>query len=250
MRAAGIDVDLEGQRRRTSARPSRPSGHHPILALWHGRILAATRLFSAPRHRRHHQRELRRRMDRAHHGEVRLRRGARIDVARRNEGAAAAGSRCEVARAWHSRSMVRAARRKSRSQERCGWRKPPAIRCCRFTARPPRAGRSTAGIARRSRSRSRPWRSRSPNRSMCRGMRTTRRSKNGASKLQQLAGRMQAAVHGTPMPLVLVSSKRFVDHVTPAGHPERPERAQALARGRRVIQGAGRRGGRTSIGDR
>ena len=31
------------------------------------------------------------------------------------------------------------------------------------------------------------------------------------------------------MPLVLVSSKRFVDHVTPAGHPERPERAQALA---------------------
>lgn len=30
------------------------------------------------------------------------------------------------------------------------------------------------------------------------------------------------------MPLVLVSSKRFVDHVTPAGHPERPERAQTL----------------------
>ena len=30
------------------------------------------------------------------------------------------------------------------------------------------------------------------------------------------------------MPLVIVSSKRFVDHVTPAGHPERPERAQTL----------------------
>lgn len=30
------------------------------------------------------------------------------------------------------------------------------------------------------------------------------------------------------MPLVLVSSKRFVDHVTPAGHPERPERAHVL----------------------
>jgi acetoin utilization deacetylase AcuC-like enzyme len=30
------------------------------------------------------------------------------------------------------------------------------------------------------------------------------------------------------MPLVLVSSKRFVDHVTPVGHPERPERAQVL----------------------
>jgi acetoin utilization deacetylase AcuC-like enzyme len=31
------------------------------------------------------------------------------------------------------------------------------------------------------------------------------------------------------MPLVLISSPRFVDHVTPAGHPERPERAQTLA---------------------
>ena len=30
------------------------------------------------------------------------------------------------------------------------------------------------------------------------------------------------------MPLVLVSSKRFVDHVTPVGHPERPERAQVF----------------------
>lgn len=30
------------------------------------------------------------------------------------------------------------------------------------------------------------------------------------------------------MPLVLVSSKRFVDHVTPVGHPERPERADVL----------------------
>jgi acetoin utilization deacetylase AcuC-like enzyme len=30
------------------------------------------------------------------------------------------------------------------------------------------------------------------------------------------------------MPLVLVSSPRLVDHVTPAGHPERPERAETL----------------------
>jgi acetoin utilization deacetylase AcuC-like enzyme len=30
------------------------------------------------------------------------------------------------------------------------------------------------------------------------------------------------------MPLVVVSSKRFLDHVTPVGHPERPERAQVL----------------------
>ena len=30
------------------------------------------------------------------------------------------------------------------------------------------------------------------------------------------------------MALLLVSSKRFVDHVTPVGHPERPERAEVL----------------------
>lgn len=30
------------------------------------------------------------------------------------------------------------------------------------------------------------------------------------------------------MSLILVSSKRFVDHVTPVGHPERPERAEVL----------------------
>ena len=52
------------------------------------------------------------------------------------------------------------------------------------------------------------------------------------------------------MPLVLVSSKRFVDHVTPVGHPERPERAQALTAVADVVQGAGRRGGRASRGDR
>jgi acetoin utilization deacetylase AcuC-like enzyme len=30
------------------------------------------------------------------------------------------------------------------------------------------------------------------------------------------------------MSLVLVSSRRFIDHVTPVGHPERPERAEVL----------------------
>jgi acetoin utilization deacetylase AcuC-like enzyme len=30
------------------------------------------------------------------------------------------------------------------------------------------------------------------------------------------------------MPLTLVTSKRFADHVTPVGHPERPERAEVL----------------------
>ena len=30
------------------------------------------------------------------------------------------------------------------------------------------------------------------------------------------------------MPLTLISSKRFVDHVPPVGHPERPERAEVF----------------------
>jgi acetoin utilization deacetylase AcuC-like enzyme len=30
------------------------------------------------------------------------------------------------------------------------------------------------------------------------------------------------------MPLTLISSRRFVDHVTPVGHPERPERAEVF----------------------
>ena len=50
-------------------------------------------LLPPPRHRRDHQRELRRRVDRADHRAVRLWHGARIDVARRAEGAAAAGAR-------------------------------------------------------------------------------------------------------------------------------------------------------------
>jgi acetoin utilization deacetylase AcuC-like enzyme len=42
------------------------------------------------------------------------------------------------------------------------------------------------------------------------------------------------------MPLVLVSSPRFVDHVTPAGHPERPERAETMeAVAARFAEGGG-----------
>ena len=44
---------------------------------------ARHRLLPPPRHRRDHQRELRRRMDRAHHRALRLRHGARLDVERR-----------------------------------------------------------------------------------------------------------------------------------------------------------------------
>jgi acetoin utilization deacetylase AcuC-like enzyme len=32
------------------------------------------------------------------------------------------------------------------------------------------------------------------------------------------------------MPLTLISSERFIDHVTPVGHPERPERAEVFNR--------------------
>ena len=76
----------------TSTRSSR-GGRQPIMAFWHGRILPATYLLPPPRHRRHHQRELRRRVDRRHHRAVRLRHGARLDVARRPQGAAAAEAR-------------------------------------------------------------------------------------------------------------------------------------------------------------
>ena len=50
-------------------------------------------LLPRPRHRRHHQRELRRRVDRPHHAALRLPAGARIDVARRQAGAAADAAR-------------------------------------------------------------------------------------------------------------------------------------------------------------
>jgi acetoin utilization deacetylase AcuC-like enzyme len=41
------------------------------------------------------------------------------------------------------------------------------------------------------------------------------------------------------MSLVVVSSKRFVDHVTPVGHPERPERAEALSAVAALFKGEG-----------
>mgnify|MGYP003694598517 CR=1 FL=1 len=98
-------------------------------------------LLPPPRHRRHHERELRRRVDRRHHRAVRLRHGARIDVARRPAGAAAArratwrpASR-RVSR-WTARAVLRA----SRSRAPCGSRSRPAIPCCRFTSRPTAAG--------------------------------------------------------------------------------------------------------------
>jgi acetoin utilization deacetylase AcuC-like enzyme len=43
------------------------------------------------------------------------------------------------------------------------------------------------------------------------------------------------------MPLVLVSSERFVDHVTPAGHPERPERAEVFNKVAEAFKASGGR---------
>ena len=94
----------------------------------------------------------------------------------------------------------------------------------------------TAGIGRRSRSRSprSPWRSAQPI------VRAQRRGRSGASKRRRQPASQQA-LDGLPADSArscYVASagqlaKRFVDHVTPVGHPERPERAEMLASGGR-----------------
>ena len=43
------------------------------------------------------------------------------------------------------------------------------------------------------------------------------------------------------MPLTLITSERFIDHVTPAGHPERPERAEVFNRVAEAFKSAGGR---------
>jgi acetoin utilization deacetylase AcuC-like enzyme len=43
------------------------------------------------------------------------------------------------------------------------------------------------------------------------------------------------------MPLTLISSERFIDHVTPPGHPERPERAEVFNRVADAFKAAGGR---------
>ena len=103
-----LDVEVEGQRRRARRGDPRPraASHSCLLARPHPPGHA---LLSTPRHRRDHQRKLRRRVDRADHHEVRLRHRARLDVARRAEGAAAAGPRREVqGRGVHARRSARA----------------------------------------------------------------------------------------------------------------------------------------------
>ena len=43
------------------------------------------------------------------------------------------------------------------------------------------------------------------------------------------------------MPLTLISSERFIDHVTPVGHPERPERAEVFNRVAEAFKAGGGR---------
>ena len=43
------------------------------------------------------------------------------------------------------------------------------------------------------------------------------------------------------MPLTLISSERFVDHITPVGHPERPERAEVFNRVAEAFKASGGR---------
>jgi acetoin utilization deacetylase AcuC-like enzyme len=43
------------------------------------------------------------------------------------------------------------------------------------------------------------------------------------------------------MPLTLISSRRFIDHVTPVGHPERPERAEVFESAARAFDDEGGR---------
>ena len=87
--AARADVPLARGRRRASrvGRGVGPTADPRALARAHP---AGDHLLPRPRRRRDHQREFRRRVDRAHHAAVRLPAGARIDLARRPARAAAA----------------------------------------------------------------------------------------------------------------------------------------------------------------
>ena len=112
------------------------SGRQPVMAFWHGRILPATYYFR----RRGIVVITSENFDgewiAADHRAVRLRHGARIDVARRR-----ARRCCSSCATWRraspraSRSTARAVRRASRSRAPCGWRRRPAIPSCRFTSR-------------------------------------------------------------------------------------------------------------------
>ena len=65
-RGAGRTLTLARSRAASTSTRSLQSGRQPILALWHGRILRRAAPLPRSRHRRHHQPELRRRVDCRH----------------------------------------------------------------------------------------------------------------------------------------------------------------------------------------
>ena len=136
-------------------------------------------LLPSPRDRRHHQRKLRRRVDRPHHRAIWLR-----NCAEARQPAAASRrcinscATCEREDPRASRSMARVAPRELRSLGPCGSPRTRATRCCRFTWRRRPTGACAAGTGRRSRSRSAPSHSWLANRSRWRRDRRTTRSKS------------------------------------------------------------------------
>ena len=118
----------------------------------------------------------------------------------------------------------------SRRRARCGWRRPPAIRSCRFISRPVGTGRRAAGTARRFRSRSRPCRSRwgSPSTFLPMPVRPSWKRLAGSSKTGSTRSNLALPRCYIDMPVILVASPRFAAHQTPPGHPESSARAGVM----------------------
>ena len=174
----------------------RPAAGHGLLARPHS---ARDLLLPPPRHRRHHQRELRRRVDRPHHRAVRIRNRERIDDPRRPEGDASARARHArgEARRVHARWPARPGASRA-ARRRVAGRARRATRCCRFTSRLRRTGACAVGTERRSRSRSARSRWWLASRSRWRRERRTMRSKSyGPTSSDRLVSLEQRARRAT-----------------------------------------------------
>ena len=189
-------------------------------------------LLPPARHRRHHQRQLRRRMDGEDHPPVRLHDGAGIDVA-----AMRRARRCARSGGWKratpsaSRSTDRGARPAWHSPGHCGWRRSRAIRSCRSTSRRARAGPRRAGTRRRCRCRSAasPLVFGEPIEIPRDADDAMHREPSGASWRtgSTRCSRVRWSCWNSRDSMLLISSSRFANHLTPPGHPESPERAES-----------------------
>ena len=196
-------------------------------------------LLPRSRHRRHHQPELRRRVDCAAADAVRLRHRARLDVARRGARAGAAAARSRRRQPGRrSPSTGRAGRRASRSPARSGWRARPAIRCCRSTSKRAAPGRPPAGIATQIPKplatvsvvdRRADVRRRAPTSAMVEAK--TRELERALGGLEVRA----RAVASREDAMLLIASIAFGAHVTPPGHPERHRAGGSVRPGRGAI---------------